>query len=172
MQEDFTGPPPAAQSPHRTGRACLYAAIKKQWLRDRRWFEARPWRELRARRMTPADYAEILARGYRLNDIPPNRLYAILILRSSAEFHVFRPASVTLDAARRLARMDDAEIRAWEADRTYSFFCPVLVCLPGDATFGFARDYQDPHSDPNWAVPCEARRRSQRQTLAPHYPRA
>ena len=122
--------------------------------------------------MTSADCAEILARGYRLNDVHPDHAYAVLILRLSADFHAFRPASVTLKAAKRLDRMDDAEISWREADRTRSFFSPVLVCPPDNDTFGFTRNYEDPDSPPYWTVPCEPGRRVERPDLPRHDPRA
>ena len=172
MSKEFSAPSHAVQPPDLASGACACAAIKKQWLRDRRWFEAHPWRELRARRMTPADYAEIRARGYRLNDIPPDRAYAVLILRRPADLHLFRPASVPLKAAKRLDRMDQTEISAWAFDRTHSFFGLVLACPPGNDTFCFARDYKDPDSPPHWTVPCEPRRRVERPDLPRHDPRA
>ena len=172
MQERYNGAPDAAQSPHLIGGVCLCAAIQKQWLRDRRWFEAHPWRMLRARRMTPADDAEIRARGYRLNDISPDRAYAVLILRQSADLHLFRPTSVTLKAARRLDRMDQPEISARGFDRTHSFFGLVLACPPGNDTFCFTRDYKDLGSPPHWTVPCKPRRRVERPDLSRHDPRA
>ena len=162
MTEHSSDPPRAAQSLDPVADACTCAAIQKQWRCDRRWFEAYPWRGYRARRMTSADCAEIRARGYRLNNIPSDRAYAILILRVSADFHMFRPASVTLEAAKWLDRMNDAEIHAWESDRGYSFFRPVLACPPGNATFGFTRNYKDADSPPHWTVPCEARPRAER----------
>lgn len=172
MSKDFSDPPHAAQPPDLAGGACACAAIKKQWLRDRRWFEAHPWRQLRARRMTPADCVEIRARGYRLHDIPLDRAYAVLIVSRSADLYVFRPASVTFEAAKRLDRMDQTEIFAREfGDPAHLFFGPVLACPPAQA-FGFERDYKDTDSPPHWTIPCELRRRVKRPDLPRHDRRA